>query len=107
VTNQRKGSLLTAAEAQSVQKPRERNIGSRTALLQVRTRSLILCMKIRLTKQLAFTGNHRSTMVRLAALYVPCFRSLFPHLPPTSTSFQTTVLVIGAGFSRQFCRKTL
>jgi hypothetical protein len=121
--------------AQSVQKPRERNISSRTALLQVRTCSLcsvvtffaegvclnsearelmysihaylILCMKIHFTKQLAFTGNQRSTMERLAPLYVPCYHALFPHLPPTFTSFQATVLVIGASLSRQFCWKTL
>jgi hypothetical protein len=56
-------------------------------------------MKIHETKQLAFTGNHRSTMVRLAPLYVPCFRALFPHLPLAFTALQTTVLVIGAGLS--------
>jgi hypothetical protein len=40
VTNQRKERLLTAAGAQAVHKPRERNIGSRTALLRVRSCSL-------------------------------------------------------------------
>jgi hypothetical protein len=63
---------------------------------------LILCMKIHLTKQLAFTGNQRSAMVRLAPLYVPCFCASFPLLPSTFTSFQATALVIGAGPSRQF-----
>jgi hypothetical protein len=48
-------------------------------------------MKIHLAKQLAFTGNQCSATVRLALLYVPTFRALFIHLPPTFISFQATV----------------
>jgi hypothetical protein len=64
---------------------------------------LILCMKIHLRKQLAFTRNQHSSMLHLAPLYVPCFPASFPLLPPTFTSFQATVLMIGAGLSCQFC----
>jgi hypothetical protein len=89
-------------------------------------------MKIHFTKQLAFTGNQRSSMLRLAPLYGPCFLASFPSLtflllkiavvwvvaifiltavrtsnPTHFYFFQAAVLVIGAGPSRQFYWKTL
>jgi hypothetical protein len=62
---------------------------------------LIICLQIHLTKQFAVTGNHRSTMLHLAPLYVLRFLASSPStltllLPSTSE------YVIGARFGRPF-----